>query len=218
MAIKYVFADEAGNFDFSRTTGASRYFILTTITMDNCAVGDALAELRRELTWAGHDVSNGFHAKNDTHAVRSTVYDTLAKHDFRVDAVVLDKAKAQPQTHTSEPMFYKYAWFYHFKYVAPKIVTAKDELFVVGASIETKRKREIFHGAIEDVCAQVAPVARFQTAFWPAAGEPCLQVADYCCWAIQRNWERGDDTWFKLIQSKVRSNYDLWRRGTTTYY
>jgi len=218
VALIYVFADEAGNFDFSRKTGASRYFILATVAMDNCAVGDALARLRRELTWAGHDVSNGFHAKNDTHAVRSAVYDELLKHPFRVDTVVLDKPKAQPQTHTSEPTFYKYAWFYHFKYVAPRIVNADDELLVVAAALETKRKRDVFHAAVEDVCSQVAPVARFQTAFWPAVGEPCLQVADYCCWAIQRKWEQGDDRWYRLIRSKVRSEFNLWGSGRTTYY
>lgn len=36
MADRYVFSDEAGNFDFSRNSGASRYFILGTVTAGNC--------------------------------------------------------------------------------------------------------------------------------------------------------------------------------------
>jgi hypothetical protein len=27
----------------------------------------------------------------------------------------------------------------------------------------------------------------------PHMSDPCLQVADYCTWAIQRKWERGDE-------------------------
>lgn len=218
MSRVHVFADESGTFDFSRKAGASRYFILTTVTITTCEVGDALAALRRQLSWEGHDVSNGFHATDDSHDVRLRVFDELAKHSIRVDTVILDKPKAQPQTHWSEATFYKYAWFYHFKYVAPLIVTKTDELFVVAAAIETKKKRQAFHRAVAGVVAQVAPVSAFNTAFWPASGEPCLQVADYFSWAMQRKWERGDDTWHKLIAPQVRTEFDLWAHGTTTYY
>jgi len=218
MSRVHVFADEAGNFDFSRNVGASRYFILTTVTMDTCEVGDALTALRRELSWDGHDLSNGFHAKNDNYQIRTRVFDELMKHEIRIDAVILDKPKAQPQTHPSEPRFYQYAWFYHFKHVGPLIFQDRDELFVIAAALETKRKRGIFHAAVRDVVSQVAPSAPFNTAFWPAAGESCLQVADYCCWAIQRKWEGGDASWHAKIASKIKTEYDLWNPGRKLYY
>lgn len=214
----HVFADEGGNFDFSRQVGASRYFILTTVTMASTAAGDALTELRRELSWDGHDLSGGFHASHDSYAIRQRVFAELVKHDIRVDAVILEKAKAQPQTHLSEPRFYQYAWFYHFKHVGPLIFQGHAELFVIAAALETKRKRGIFHAAVRDVVGQVAPKAAFNTAFWPAAGEPCLQVADYCCWAIQRKWEGGDPNWHALIASKIKTEFDLWAIGKTLYY
>ena len=50
---KYVFADEAGNFDFRDKSGASQFFILTTVTADSPDVGDDLLTLRRDLTWDG---------------------------------------------------------------------------------------------------------------------------------------------------------------------
>jgi hypothetical protein len=53
MSRVFVFADEAGNFDFSRRAGASKYFILVTITLPDCSAGLALLELRRELAWEG---------------------------------------------------------------------------------------------------------------------------------------------------------------------
>lgn len=214
----YVFADEGGNFDFSRNVGASRYFILTTVTMESCEVGAALTTLRRELSWDGHDLSNGFHASHDSHAIRARVFDELMKHDIRVDAVILDKPKAQPQTHPNEPRFYQYAWFYHFKHVGPVVFRGRAELFVVAAALETKRKRGIFHAAVRDVVQQVTPTPSFNTAFWPAAGEPCLQVADYCCWAIQRKWEGGDPSWHALIAPKIKTEYDLWAQGRKVHY
>ena len=36
MSRLFVFADEAGNFNFSRREGASKYFIVCTIACDTC--------------------------------------------------------------------------------------------------------------------------------------------------------------------------------------
>lgn len=96
----HVFADEAGDFNFSVAPGASRYFILTTVTLEDCSVGDTLLALRRQLAWEG--VEQG--------------------------------------------------------------------------------------------------------------------TADFCCWAIQRKWERGDERSYVLIRNKVRSEFEPFRRGQTLYY
>lgn len=49
----YVFADEAGNFDFRRVAGATTYFVLTEVTMTDCRLAPALLELRRQLASEG---------------------------------------------------------------------------------------------------------------------------------------------------------------------
>jgi hypothetical protein len=38
--------------------------------------------------------------------------------------------------------------------------------------------------------------------------EPCLVVADYCTWAIQRRWEWGDDRSYRLIADNVASEVE----------
>jgi hypothetical protein len=48
---------------------------------------------------------------------------------------------------------------------------------------------------------------------WPSASDPCLWVADYCTWAIQRKWERGDTRSDDLIKDRIRSEFDIWERG-----
>lgn len=49
---KYMFADEAGDFEFSRKPNVSRYFVICTVTMNNCGIAHRLLDLRRELIWA----------------------------------------------------------------------------------------------------------------------------------------------------------------------
>jgi hypothetical protein len=60
MARKFVFADEAGCFTFSRGANVSRYFILCTVVMDDCSIGNDLLELRRELVWKNAKLGDYF--------------------------------------------------------------------------------------------------------------------------------------------------------------
>lgn len=217
MADRYVFSDEAGNFDFSRNSGASRYFILGTVAASDCRIGDELLQLRRDLGWRGVHLDKVFHATEDPQAVRDKVFRVLSAGDFRIDATILEKSKAQIHLR-DERALYKMAWYLHFKHVAPEVATPDDRMFVVASSLGTKKKRATFHTAVDDVVDQVSPCASHRVAFWPAASDPCLQVVDYCVWAIQRKWEREDTRSYDLIKEKVRSEFDVWAIGPTHYY
>jgi hypothetical protein len=214
-----VFADENGNFDFSRKQGASKYFILTTVTVADCASGSSVLDLRRELAWQGHGLDREFHATTDPQLIRDAVFASLAPLPFRIDCTIIEKAKAQPHLRSSDDRFYQYAWFYHMRYLAPRILRANDELLVVSASVGVKKQRGIFHAAVRDVVQQVAPGGiPHRVAFWSAQSEPCLQVADYCAWAVQRKWEGGDPRSYDLVKGKIRSEFEIFRLGRVTYY
>ena len=218
MPRKYIFADESGNFDFSTGPGASKYFIITTVATLDCGVGNALLELRRELAWRGQGLDSEFHAATDQQAIRNEVFCILAGGGFRIDATLLEKSKAQPSIRPSDDRFYKTAWYLHMKYVAKRVANAQDELLVVGASLGTKKRKQIFHSAIQDVIWQVAPTLNHRVAHWSAMSDPCLQVTDYCCWAIQRKWERGDTRSYAVIENFIESEFDVFRSGATHYY
>lgn len=219
MADCFLFADESGNFDFSRNRSATRFFILTTVTMPDPAVGVELVRLRHRLLAEGKDVACGyFHAAEEKQAIRDRVFAVLQAHDFRIDVTILEKCKAQPHLRSSNARFYQYAWYYHMRNVAPEIADSKDVLAVVGASLGVKKKQTAFRLAIEDVAQQTSRAGKTRVGFWPASCDPCLQVADYCCWAVQRKWEGGDDRSYKLISAKIRREYDLFGPGATNYY
>ena len=218
MGRKYVFADESGNFDFSRSASASRYFILVTLTLPDCSLGQEVLDLRRQLAWEGHGLETEFHATEDKQAVRDRVFALLATRDFRIDATILEKSKAKPTIRVTDERFYQLAWYLHMKYVAPLVIGANDEVLVIGASIGTRRQRSGFRSAVSDVARQVLPTARFQVASWSAASDPCLQVADYCAWALQRKWERADDRSYRLIAPQIRTEFDAFAIGMVHYY
>jgi hypothetical protein len=220
LARVYVFADEAGNFDFSRKQGASRYFILGTMTVSDPSLGTRLLDLRHELAWRGHGLETSFHAQKDRNYIRTVLFKLLQSADFRFDAVILEKSKAQPHLRADWEYFYKMAWFLHFRFVGPRVIMQGDDLLVTAASIGTRKRRSALRNAIDDVVWQAAwaKAGKHQVAFWSAESDPCIQAADYVIWAVQRKWEIGDTGWYGMISSKIRTEFDAWWPGTTHYY
>lgn len=217
MARVHVFSDEAGNFDFKAAPGATRYFILGTVTIRDLQLGTQLQDLRRELAWQGVGLESSFHATEDKQFVRDQVFGLLASADFRFDSIILEKRKTIPSRQNQEAI-YKLAWFLHFKYLGPQIVGKSDDLLVVAATIGTKKRRRAIRLGIEDVVNQSVPLNRWEVAFWPSESDPCLQVADYCTWALQRKYESDDTRSYELIQSKVRLEFEAFALGTSYYY
>ena len=216
---KFLFADEAGDFEFKDKPNVSRYFIICTITCDTCECGHRLLELRRDLAWNKAPLGDYFHATEDKQPVRDAVFGLIAKFDLRIDATIMEKRKAQPQTRLSQSCFYRYGWFYHLNYLASRILkNPTKELFVTAASIGTKRGQAVFTQTVNNVLQQTASHTDWATYFCQSAADPCLQIADYCAWAIQRKWERQDLRSYDLIRAKIRSEYDLWAKGTDYYY
>ncbi len=223
MTDVHVFADEAGTLVFS-PKDRSRYWILTTVTVSDWSIGDALLSLRRMLAWEGVATHPEFRASEEQQAVRDKVYATLQGLVFRVDATVFEKRKVQPHIARRSLYFYQLAWYYHLRHLIPSIAPPGTRLLVLAATIgERKSKQQSFGDAVRDVVRQVAPGRDARCAFWMARTDPCLWLADYCSWAIQRKWEHkwqgaADDRSHRLVSQHIRSEFDMFSRSAQLYY
>ena len=77
MAPRFVFADEAGCFTFKRQSGASNYFLLCTLSTDDCTLAHELLDIRRHLAVAGDAERDKLHATADLQATRDKVFGVL---------------------------------------------------------------------------------------------------------------------------------------------
>lgn len=218
MSDTYIFADEAGDFTFNRERNVSRYFILCTVHMHDCAVAGDLIALRHKLAREGAELGDYFHATTDKQAVRDAVYETVLKRDFTIQATLMEKSKAQAHIRQSKPRFYQYGWFYHFRHGVSRDLNGDHDALVTAASIGTKKERAAFENAVNDVMRQTVRCKTWATDFTPCASHPCLQVADYCAWAIQRRLELNDARSYDLIKDRITYEYDLWQKGNIHYY
>jgi hypothetical protein len=218
MSRLHIFADESGDFTFSNGPNISRYFIVCTVSMESCDVSHDLLKLRRALAWENGELRDHFHASAEKQTIRDAVFGTILQHDFTIQATIMEKCKAQPQTRTSDTRFYQYGWYYHFFHGMQTIARAYPEIHVTAASIGIKKERQTFKKAISAVMRQTIQGKTWSADVFPAGTDPCLQVADYCSWAIQKKWERGDDRSYELIKDRITYEFDLWAHGTQKFY
>ena len=214
----YIYADESGDFVFSRRRSASRFFLLTTVTVHDFAVETELLKLRRQLAWEGIELRDGFHATYDNRFVRRRVFDVLSVHDFSIAATIFEKRKAEPRIRPTQADFYGFAWYHHLRRIVTEDIVPTGELLITAASIGTNDMKANFQSAIQVVNNEQNAEITMKTSMWSAASDPCLQVADYCSWAIQRKWERADTRSYELIKGKVKVENDLFSSGTIFYY
>jgi hypothetical protein len=219
MASVHVYGDEGGDLVFKPPgSGVSRYFVIGTVALGaDCSIGHRLLDLRRTLAWEGLSLPE-FHAANDKQHVRDRVYALLTDADLRFDVTILDKRKAREDVRSDPLYFYKLAWYLHLKYVAPRIVGPYDELMVVASSLQISKKKAAVARTVREVVEQVSPTATSRTGFLPAMSDPCLQIADYMTWAVQRKYELGDHRSYDLIGSKIASEFQPFFDGANVYY
>lgn len=219
MRRKYVFADEAGCFTFNRRQNVSKYFIIATITTEDWETPTlGLQRLRHDLLKDQMDLGDFFHCTSDKQAIRDRVFAEIDQYDFKIQATICEKAKAQPQVRSSKARFYRTPWFYHCKFGLAPHLEGIDEVVITAASIGTKKEKLSFTSGLSDVMSKTIDHQKWDVDFRPCSSDPCLQIADYCAWAIQRKWERNDTRSYDLISEKISREFDLWAHGTTLYY
>lgn len=215
----YIFIDEAGNFDFS--TKGTRYFLLGCITKERpFHAGHELNELKYDLVEKGIDLEY-FHAAEDQWATRNEVFEIICNHleGAFYDSVVVEKRKTGPALQAPEK-FYPKMLGYLLRYVLERYqLSIYREVIIFTDCIPVNKKRKVVEKVIKETLAKMLPTsARYRIYHHDSKSNFDLQIADYFSWATYRKWDRGDARSYDLIKSVVRSEFDIFRTGTTHYY
>lgn len=217
-----MFIDEAGNFDFSST--GTKYFILTAVLTEDPVQG-AEALLRLRHTVLEEDPASFrirkvpefdcFHCTEDPEPVRERVFNIIESLDLTVFSVLIQKNKANPAIR-DDHVFYERAFGALVPYVV-RYYAGKRTVNVFLAEIRLSRKKKALVGALKATLNRRVP-GTHRLFMHPGHSHHMFQVVDYCCWAIQRHWERLDGRRRAQLSSKIIAEADIFRRGETTYY
>jgi len=216
----YIFLDEGGNFDFS--INGTRYFTLTSITLLRPFNFYApLAELKYKLIEEGTNLEY-FHACEDMQKVRDQVYNIIQTEisNSLIDSIIVQKRKTNP-TLRHIGKFYTKILGYLLQYVCnPQNLKNYDDVIIITDRIPVKKTRNAVEKAIKQTFSlTMSRVGKpYQILHHESKSSFSLQVADYINWAIYRKWDSGDIRSYNLIKHRIRSEFDVFRRGITCYY
>jgi hypothetical protein len=218
----YIFLDEGGNFDFSRR--GSKYFTLSCVSLyrpfklhtDLDTYKYNLIEHRIKPRIA----IEYFHCADDNKYVRDKVFSMLAASvpEQAVDSVIVEKSKTGPALRPPEK-FYPKMLGYLIRYAVEKAPHAVGEVMVITDSIPVAKKRQAIEKAVKTVLADMLPAGiPYRIMHHSSRAHYGLQIADYFNWAILRKWEHGDPVCHAKVASQIRSEFDIFSKGTRHYY
>ena len=201
----YIFLDESGNFDFGPQ--GTRYFVLTSIGMRRpFPTSVRLDDYRYGCIEAGTDIEY-FHCYADRRDVREAVFDSIAAHlgAIRIHSLVTEKANVDPALREPGRL---YPWMLGYlvrKALSEETIASADEVVVITDTIPVNKKRKAVEKSIQLAVTQNQPLKpKYHILHHRSCSHYGLQIADYCCWAVFRKWERGDSSWYDRIRTAVR--------------
>jgi hypothetical protein len=189
---KYVFLDEAGNFDLGPS--GSRWLMVVAVGLELVdARTAAIARLRYALNDEGLDIP-GFHASANTPSTRNRFAELVQRHGSPscIYACAVDKHRI---TSDADPE----SIYQGLVLGALRMAEADGHIGAVYAdSIPLQRSRRAIHHAVSSA------LGRRRVRFHPSHAVAELQIADYACWALWRKITQQDERmWRCLGQPKV---------------
>lgn len=234
----YIFIDESGNFDFSPV--GTRYFVLTCISTLNPLKNRVnFLDLKYKLLTEGIN-QEFFRASEDKQLVRDEVFHLIeGLDDFEIDSVVAQKnktnfalyedidVKQKPEggfilkTKRAEEKFYKQISETLLQYVVRRYTQYRawniEKIIIVLGALFTKHKQEFVKKHLKTYFKenfQKIPYVYFHR----VNADINCQIVDYCGWAIFIKWERNELRPYNQIKDKIKSEFDIFKRGETIYY
>ena len=214
--------------------GCSTYFILGKVEIDQPELfASQLEEIRLRILADPYfkgvpslqperkKTAFGFHAKDDLPEIRREVFSWLVNQSFRFFAVVRDKRVILEKVLQQNKL--KPSYRYHPNQLYDRCVNKlfKERLHkgdgfkIYFARRGTKDRSEALQKALEAARADfrrkwsIEGAAPIEIVEANCNEVVCLQVVDYCLWALQRLYEKDEDRFFNLIASKIGLIHDV---------
>lgn len=200
----YIFLDESGNFDFRRS--GSRYLVMTCVGMCRpFPAWELLDDYKYRCIENGTDIEY-FHCYADSKHLRNAVFNAIAQHldDMRISCVVIEKTRISPLMQEPKRLYQWMLGYLLRRVLAEEVNTEVKDVIVITDTIPVNEKRKAIVKSIQlAVARNQLPNMKYRILHHQSRTNYGLQIADYCCWAIFRKWERGDCAWYDRIKPAI---------------
>lgn len=172
---------------------------------------NSLDDYKHECLEAGRNLEY-FHCSRDREEVRNGLFGLIAAHldGMRIDCLVVEKPRTAPALRETE-RFYPEMLGRLLRFVLPReLDTDANEVIVITDVIPINKKRQAVEKAVRTTLARMLPPGmNYRVLHHQSRSHYGLQVADYCCWAIFRKWQRGDSARYDRIKPAVCNEFEI---------
>lgn len=191
-----------------------------------------MIRLRYELLTSGID-QEYFHATEDIQKVRDKVFEILSKIDntFEIHSVVAQKNKANVSLYKEQYLkgdkiitritgigLYQKVCQTLLQYIFKGKNGKVDKVVVVLGSLFVGDKKKTILQTLKSFLKSNFGGTPFEIYSHKSCADLNCQLADYCCWAISVRREREEERSYKIIKSRIESEFEIFRFGITEYY
>ena len=99
-------------------------------------------------------------------------------------------------------------------------VAHRNSSGVITDRVPVDKKRKDIEKGVQLALADMLPQGerKYKILHHTSRSHYGLQIADYCCWAVYRKWDRNEMKCYDTIKEAIRSEFDIFSKGNTYYY
>lgn len=181
------------------SAGTSRPLLFVS---NKSSVEDAVKKIFKSFTVNERKYHHGvLHAFRENSKTRMKLLDILAKKDISIIALYLNKKKVYTKLHETKHALYNYVTNIVLDRICiKKLISNNEPIFLIASRRETNKfLNDNFKNYLRKQ-VETNHKINIEVEIAPANSEKCLQAVDMICWAIFRNREHGDNTYFDIIK------------------
>ncbi len=206
MSYQYIFLDESGNLDF--TVNGSRNFVLTSVEMRRpFKVLRAIDDFKHDCLESGMEFEY-FHCSQDNPKIRNKFFEIVSHYssEIQISSHIVQKSGIDSKLQ-DDGLFIPELMRRLLKTVLlDETQAGLRKVIVITDTLPVKGRKKVVERTIQRLLSKEFPEKlKYQIMHHQSKSHYGLQVADYCCWAINRKFQRGQNTWFDMINPAIRN-------------
>lgn len=204
--MSYIFLDESGDLGFDPTKKNSKYFVITTLfTEDKRPIEKVVKKIHSGLRKRVKKLSGGvLHCYKEKPLTRKRLLRLLTEKKCLIMAIYLNKAKVYTKLQEEKHVLYNYVVNILLdRIMNKKFVNPKSHINLIAERRETNRfLNENFRNYLNEQVKNSHKLDLKVDIKTPSE-EKSLQAVDFVSWAIFRKYEQGDDSYYRVLKSKI---------------
>jgi arsenate reductase-like glutaredoxin family protein len=204
--MSFIYLDESGDLGFNPKRKNSKYFVITILATVSCKpIEKVVKKVHATLKKKGKRLSGGIlHCYKEKPVTRKRLLRLLSQRDCSIISIYLNKSKVYTKLQDEKQVLYNYVTNILLdRIMSKRLINMKSDIKLIAAKRETNRflnenVKDYLKGQVKGKHG-----LRIKIEIKTPAEEKALQAVDFVSWAIFRNYERGDNSYYNLIKERI---------------